>query len=768
MIDFLLEHGANINDDIGALNALGHACLLGYYAEALRLLDLGATPQYDRGRFGEPRFYFHLIAVAGAPDFPSPRSSKQKEFRVELTNRLIKYGINVNQRGFERGDRFEYDGTRALLEAASFHRVDTVKALLHSGADVRASADSLFSFSALQRAIFPGSEVSYSKQSHVTPRGAMLNTVRALLEAMAKTPGPRLVDVELVEFGTNEFDTTDDVDIGCAIRMICSLPYKHPDELEVVALFLKYNRAVEIATEERNLVYDSLHATHFSIADLLLENGFNRPSEKQFMDLIHRFISSDGAEGLCHILNRFPDIAPRIRNDQLLFNAVDTGSRKCAELLINEGVPINSRNENGCSLLLLACLGPDTHTAELLLKNGADPDECTPAGDSLTTVAAFDGNGDMIRLLLDYGASIHSSPPGKPTRHPNMGFLDIAINSGLVEAVEEIVDHKTFGPTDEEISRHWQTIVNAPRSTLHASFDVLDCLLSSEGFDTDQIFTIADAESRSARVTTPLHLCAAANHSANKIELIRELVAKGADIHKRLPGRPNGQAQPESKLPGVGGFEGTTPLEWAIEFSSIRVIKTLLEDEVEEFGQFLISEPKETEMTRMDLMLLYAKAACRRQNPSMFSLLFKKGLDRTICDEDGNTIVHMICDYVETFWPNDDPKWTMEVIAERAAFSLITCLKWGVGYQLRNKKGVSGMDRVLETLKYSGNCEFHKTLAQHWCDRIDCIEDSSPRLIVKFAVLDDSEEEEEEEEAEDEESDGGMDERSEMSDDEVI
>ncbi|KAI0467767.1 ankyrin repeat-containing domain protein, partial [Xylaria cf. heliscus] len=743
MIDFLLEHGADIDVRIGSLNALGYACLLGYYAEALRLLDLGATPEYEFGKFGEPRIYFHLIAVAGAPDCPSSRASKQAQFRLELVNRLIKYGIDVNQP--------DVHDTIALVEAASFHRVDVVKALLHSGADVRAKK-SPFSMCAFEKATSLDSE-----QSRKTSRGAMLNTVRALLDAMTNNPAPRLMDVEPVDVDTKESDTEDDFVISSALRMLCSLPYKHEDKLEVVALLLGYKRAVEIATEGRNLVYDSILATNFNIANLLLDSGFDRPCEKQFEYLIQEFLKYDVAEGLFHILSRFPDIAPRIRNAQLLYDAVENGSEECAELLINEGVSINYRNEDGRSLLFAACMVGDTHTAELLLKNGADPNECTQEGDSLTTVAAVNENRGMIRLLLDYGASIHSSPPGQRPGPLNVGFLDMAISCGLVEAAREIVHHKNFGsPTDEEISRYWQTIISAPYFSTHHVV-MLGILLGSKGFDANQIFTITDDEPGSIMATTPLHLCAAVSILVNKIGIIKELINNGADIHKLLV-RPDSQAynlNPGSKSSSVGDFDGTTPLGWAIEFSPIRAVRAFLEEEVLWHGQFSIPVIGNTETTRTDLMLLYAKAACRRQKPQVLSLLLKQGLDRSISDEEGNTMVHMICDNVETYWPNDEPKWTMECIAERAAFSLIACLKWGVKYQLRNTKGISGMDRVLQILKYSGNCEFHQTLAKHWCEKIDYVEGSSPRLTAKFAALDDTDDEEElDDEESDEESDG--------------
>ncbi|KAI1186860.1 ankyrin repeat-containing domain protein [Nemania serpens] len=726
MIDFLVEHGVDINVKIGPLNALGHACLLGYYAEALRLLDLGATSQCDYGANGEPPVYFHLIAVAGAPDFPSSRSTRQKEFRLELLNRLIKYGIDIDQQG--------NDGTAALMEAASFHRVDVVKALLYSGADVRAAVRRVFGIDigALGKAI-----VSSSNEPQKTPRGAMLNTVRALLEAMGKTPAPRLQGSGLVGPGDDRSGTTDDFDIGNALRLVCSSPRKHEDKIEVVAALLRYSRAVEIANVGSDLVYESMLAANFDISDLLLKNGFNGPCERQFGHLIQKFLKQNIHEGLRHIVDRFPDTAPRI-----LCDAVETGCVDCAELLIEKGVSINSRDRNRNSLLFAAFTLGDTDMVEMLLRNGADADEFTKNGESLKAVAASNIDSHMMKLLLDFGASIHSPPPGKPGKspqHSDMGLLDIAISYGLPDAVRVIVGHKYYSaPTDEEISRHWQTVIYSPSWGFHQE-SILSTLLETKGFDTDQIFTMTIKQLDRVIVTTPLHFCAAVSLVDDKTPLIDVLIRAGADIHKHLPVGRISQTQTPKLEPGLGGaagFEGTTPLKWAIEFSSINVVRTFLEETDMGHGPFLNPALVEDETTRLRLMLLYAKAACRRQHPKMFSLLFKKGLDRIICDEDGNTVMHMICDYVETFWPNGKPGWTMQHIAEHSAFSLVSCLKWGEMCLLRNKKGLSGTDRVLQILKYSGDCEFRQTLAKHWREIIDYTEGSDPRLTTSFVVSD--------------------------------
>ncbi|KAI0104032.1 ankyrin repeat-containing domain protein [Nemania sp. FL0031] len=707
MIDFLLEHGADLNAKIGPLSALGHACLLGYYAEALRLLDLGATPQCELDIYGQSPIYFHLIAVAGAPTLPSSRSSIQRGFRLELVDRLIKHGVDVNQRGI--------NGTTALMGAATFHRVGVVKALLHSGANLRIENHR----SILERA------VSLDMwQSHTTLKGAMLKTVRVVLEAMAETPAPKTADIDVMELDIDRFSTADHVDISNAFVSICSTHGKHQDMLEVADLLLRYTRAAGMANTKSDLVYDTIMGTNFDIANMLLESGFDPPREEQFRDMIQIFLTEDIDLGLRYLINRFPEFSSSIRSGQLLCEAVDNGSEDCVGFLINEGVSVDSRNKDGSSLLFSACVAGDVRTAEVLLKNGADPDEYTEDGVFLTTIAAREEDTAMVKCLLDYGASIHSSPPNKPTPHGKLGFLDIAITLGLLGVVDVIVYHENYGsPTDEEISRHWHTLINAPLSNSNI-FLMAESLFESKKFDANQVFTTGTDK----LVTTPLHTCAAIGVFTDQSELIERLIYYGADIHTPLavkPGSQNHGLKPGSRAKVQ--FEGTSPLEWAIEFSSLRVVRALIYDGFAMFPWWTVQD---------------AKALCRRQKPEMFSLLFNYGLDPNVIDEDGNTMIHMICDYVETFWPNDEPEWKMDSIAERAAYSIIACLTWNVPSHQKNKSGVSGVSRILEIVRYSGDCEFHQTLAERWRERIEYVDGPKPKFVAKFPAIDDADRDE--------------------------
>jgi len=750
VIDFLVERGANINVQIGPLTALGHACLLGYFAEALRLLDLGATIKPVSGGWGGSPFYFEFSAVAGAPETPSCRSAEQQEYRVELLNRLAEYGVDVNQQGINV-EQYENDGPTPLMEASTHHRADVVKALLRLGANVRCSGSSTSNGKcSLLEAIDLD---AYDHISRISPKGAMLDTCKILLKAMSETPVPR-IDNEAI--GLDDGVTVDDCTICDAFLWTCSSVEKHQDLADVAALFVTYDRVVKMAKENLGVVLTSMRSQNFEITDLLLRNGFDRPADmKEFDLLIRDFIWCDAADGLSYLLNRFDNVAARILNSRVLFKAVGMDKHRCAQLLIEEGVPIDSLDDDGTSLLFHACSFMNDATTKLLLERGADPNERSKEGIPIAVMAAIKGHTDILELLLDFGASIHSCPPGAESVDKSisgMSLLDVAINFNLINAVETILAHKNYGcPTEEEISRHWQSLIDPRRSARH-SRRMASALIKtpSKGFEVDRSFALASGEFRGVMIT-PLHLCAVVGKRVDRAALIESLV-KCADIHKLLPRQPDHQSRPTLPLQyrktRIIRFEGTTPLEWAIEFSSTWVVRAMLSYEDHwQNDEIMSDQPGRGQTLNSKLMLRYARAACRRQKPKMLSLLLQSGLNPDICDEDGNTMIHLICDYVDELWPrnDDDPESRMKYIANRAGMCLLMCLKWDVACDRENNKGVSGTDRALQIMQYSGNNEFYLTLAEQWRERIAYseVEGCSPSLEMKMEPEDyDSEEDE--------------------------
>ncbi|KAI1261969.1 hypothetical protein F5Y18DRAFT_400265 [Xylariaceae sp. FL1019] len=730
IIDFLLEHGADIKARIGPLSPLGHACFLGYYAEALRLLDLGATFESDISIHGN---YPHLIAAVDTPAIPSHRRDNQREFRTELVNRLIQCGLDVNLRA--------KDGTSALIEAAIFHRPDVVRTLLRAGADVRARDSA---------GITPLTMASMllSSRTFVRPEGSILNTFQALLEAMARSPPPAPILCEANEDDSVKAHTADDIDICKSLELICALPFDHEDKLKVVALLLRHDRAVGLAKAKPNILFESLMGTNFGISNLLLERGFTQPSESQFEELIDSFLEDDNSSGIQYLLTRFPCNASLIRSGSCLDQAVDARASKCAQMLIQEGVSVDFRSEEyGESLLRKACIADDVDTARFLLEGGAKPDECLQEYGIATTPSFLAGSA-MIDLFLDYGASIHGIPPNPETEEQPLGMLEVAISYGLIRTLPKILAHKRYcAPNAQEIASHWPSLMALADHSRTRTLDLItDKLVREGGFCPDEPFTLDEIDGKQI-TTTPLHYCAANYESVGRTKLIRRLTYNAANIHKRLvlnATTPTSSSTSQTDVIPRVSYGGTTPLGWAIEFSSISVVRAMLG-----FGAVVPPPIRGEPVSQCDergqkSMLEYAQAACRRQKATILSLLFKHHLNPSICDGDGNNMIHMICDNAEISKGSAKSYKPIEFIAIRSALSIIVCLEWGVSYEMENDKGLSALNRILQILHYTGDCASRQKMAEIWRDSLAYfVRDSKPVLEAKVTTPNDSDEESE-------------------------
>lgn len=83
--------------------------------------------------------------------------------------------------------------------------------------------------------------------------------------------------------------------------------------------------------------------------------------------------------------------------------------------LIDRGVPVDVRNHNGDSLLMLASYHGHVHATRVLLARGADPARANDRGQTPLAGAAFKGDVEMVMLLLDHGAEVDGGGPDGKT-----------------------------------------------------------------------------------------------------------------------------------------------------------------------------------------------------------------------------------------------------------------------------------------------------------------------------------------------------------------
>lgn len=88
-----------------------------------------------------------------------------------------------------------------------------------------------------------------------------------------------------------------------------------------------------------------------------------------------------------------------------IFDAACNGKLKIVKKLIREGVDVNSRNENGNTILILACMYNHYNTAKFLVNSGAN---VNLKGNNEYTALILSDQIRLFELLLDAGADINA------------------------------------------------------------------------------------------------------------------------------------------------------------------------------------------------------------------------------------------------------------------------------------------------------------------------------------------------------------------------
>ncbi|MBY0259225.1 ankyrin repeat domain-containing protein [Methylobacterium sp.] len=83
--------------------------------------------------------------------------------------------------------------------------------------------------------------------------------------------------------------------------------------------------------------------------------------------------------------------------------------------LFAQGLPANLCNDKGDSLLMLAAYNGQGETARVILENGGDPELANVRGQTPLAGAAFKGDLDMAALLLAHGAQVDGTGSGTRT-----------------------------------------------------------------------------------------------------------------------------------------------------------------------------------------------------------------------------------------------------------------------------------------------------------------------------------------------------------------
>ncbi|HEY3835770.1 MAG TPA: ankyrin repeat domain-containing protein [Bryobacteraceae bacterium] len=116
-----------------------------------------------------------------------------------------------------------------------------------------------------------------------------------------------------------------------------------------------------------------------------------------------------------------------------LHRAAFQGDVSKAESLIRGGADVKAVNRYGVTALSLACTNGDGAMVELLLRSGADPNTALPGGETALMTCARTGKVAAVQSLISHGAEIHAKEP----KHGQDSLMWAAAegNADVVEAL---------------------------------------------------------------------------------------------------------------------------------------------------------------------------------------------------------------------------------------------------------------------------------------------------------------------------------------------
>ena len=154
-------------------------------------------------------------------------------------------------------------------------------------------------------------------------------------------------------------------------------------------------------------------------------------------------------------------------DESTLRSAVNSGDLSVVKQCLESGLPANLRDSKGISVLMLAAEKGLREIAEALLSLGADPNIADDYDDVPLNRAAAGGHVEIVRLLAEHGALVHS---------PSIGITPLltAAGQGHLAVVQYLVEEQKV-PVDG-MSRHLGSPLQAAACEGH--LDVVRYLLN--------------------------------------------------------------------------------------------------------------------------------------------------------------------------------------------------------------------------------------------------------------------------------------------------
>ncbi|KAI1379375.1 ankyrin [Hypoxylon crocopeplum] len=384
VVEFLIKRGANTEVDSGdGYSLFFNACSSGRFKDALRLLELGASPSCPRG----------ISPLHSCCSSTSRTMDIQPNDRLPLVKYLIETGADINAK--KPGDN-----STPLIFAAAEGLFHVVEYLLEAGADV--NARNLHGVTPLMSACL----------LRAVRSNLLLSTIDLLLRCGASA--------------TIGEDTGED-----ALVRICRSGESHPDKSSIVKLLLEYGSLPNSSSDfTGSLIYHLFMSGDLDICETLRNLNASLPSGRELPMMIKKAVDLDDDEALQYVL-QFKGATKALCTETRLYKALQSKACKVPGIILDAGAPWTYVTRAGWTCLLRACLNGDRAIVQKLLEKGADPNQSTNRRESPLSKAIIRGDLAMFEALLDYGADPFPTHSG--------GALIQAILGRQVEIVEAMM-----------------------------------------------------------------------------------------------------------------------------------------------------------------------------------------------------------------------------------------------------------------------------------------------------------------------------------------
>jgi uncharacterized protein len=287
-----------------------------------------------------------------------------------------------------------------------------------------------------------------------------------------------------------------------------------------------------------------------------------------------------------------------------------------AGLLLRAGARINAANDFGVTPLLLASANGRPAMIALLLEAGADPNLAAANGEAPLMAAARTGNVDVVQVLVDRGADVNYKTPANgqsalmwaiSEKHSNVarrlvergadiqarstgGYspLLFAARAGDLESARMLVAAGA-DVNDKSMDQTSALVIAVVRGHTALAIHLLEHGADANASATGYTALHWASGSWETELTGPNGIDAQADEewrslagvAGGKVELIRALLAHGADPNAKLGKTPPRagytQLPVEHRVVGVNPYPGATPYLLAAMAGDVDVMRVLTE-----------------------------------------------------------------------------------------------------------------------------------------------------------------------------------------------